>query len=281
MGNAERMPVGVDLSRPTPARLYDYYLGGTNNFAVDRAAAEKIRARMPELKDAAWANRRFHQRAARWMAAERGVRQFIDIGSGLPTSDNTHHAVQRVYPAARVVYVDHDPMVLVHADQLLAGARNTKVITADLRDPAGTLDHPGLRALIDFTEPVGLLVTAVLHFVSDETDPWGIMARYLSVFAAGSHLALSHATADGKSPAVVAAVREVYAGTTEDVHLRPKADVERFFDGLEMAPPGEGGKPAVCFAGEWRPEDPAVARSVGSAWLYCGVARIPEGDFPA
>src|SRR6266516_7406165 len=142
MTEVEQAPPGVDATTPTPARLYDYYLGGTNNFAIDREAAEQLRASLPELTDAAWANRGFHQRAARWMAGQHGIRQFIHLGSRLTTQGNTHEAVTSLAPAARVVYVDHDPMVLAHAKTLLSGTRATTVIQADLRDPDAVLGHP-------------------------------------------------------------------------------------------------------------------------------------------
>ena len=203
MTQDQQVPPGIDPATPSPARLYDYYLGGTNNFRADRDAAERIRARMPELADAAWANRGFHQRAALWMAGTAGIRQFLDIGSGLPTQNNTHQAVHRATREARVVYVDNDPLVRVHASALLTDAGETRFVTADLRDPDGVLNHPQTRELIDFSQPVGLLMTAVLHFVADGSDPCGLIARYVAELAPGSYLALSHITADQKPPAAV------------------------------------------------------------------------------
>jgi O-methyltransferase involved in polyketide biosynthesis len=275
MTEVEQAPPGVDSTTPTPARLYDYYLGGRNNFAVDREVAEKLRVSLPELTDAAWANRGFHQRAARWMAAEHRIRQFIDLGSGLPTQGNTHEAVSEVAPDARVVYVDLDPMVLAHARALLSGTDATTVIQADLRDPAAVLGHPGLRALIDCSQPAGLLMTAVLHFVADESDPWGLVAQYTSELAPGSFVALSHATADKLPPRAVQAMYDTYAHATEKIHLRPKADFERLFDGLELVAPFDGADPGVTFVGKWGAEDPPAADSDGSRVLYCGVARRP------
>jgi len=275
MTEAERVPPGIDPTRPSPARLYDYYLGGSDNFPADREAAERIRARMPELADAAWANRGFHQRAAVWMAFSCGIGQFIDIGSGLPTQNNTHQAVQKVAPDARVVYVDHDPLVRVHANALLTGEGSTRVITADLRHPDGVLNHPQTRELIDFGQPVGLLMTAVLHFVADGSDPWGLVARYMAALAPGSYLALTHVTADQKPPAAVRVILDVYAGATEQIYMRTRAQVERFFAGLELVPPYEGGPPAVTYVGEWGAEDPALADSDGSRWCYGAVARRP------
>lgn len=268
------VPPGVDPTTPSPARLYDYYLGGTQNFQADRDAAERIRAVMPALSDAAWANRSFHQRSARWLA-RRGITQFIDIGSGLPTAGNTHELVQQVNPGARVVYADIDPMVAPHAASLLGEDGGTAVITADLRDPDAVLSHPDLRALIDFTEPAGLLMTAVLHFVAPEDNPHGLVRRYLNALAPGSYLALSHATADQIPPRAVRAGTSEYTRASGSIFPRPRSQVERFFEGLELVPPYQGGGPAVCYVGEWGAEDPQLADSDGSRVLYCGVARLP------
>jgi hypothetical protein len=271
-----QIPPGVDPATPSPARLYDYFLGGTINFAVDRAAAERLKAAAPDLLDAVWANRGFHGRAAVWMA-EQGVRQFIDIGSGLPTQNNTHEAVHKVAPEARVVYVDNDPMVAAHAEALLAEDGTTTVITADLRNPDALLGDPALVRLIDFAEPAGVLMTSVIHFVPDEMDPWGLVARYMTAVAPGSYLALSHATYDNMPPRAVQASLETYARSTDPVYLRPRAAVERLFEGLELVEPYIGAEPAVTYAGLWGAEDPAAADSDGSRGYYCGVARRPGG----
>ncbi|MGE5288352.1 MAG: SAM-dependent methyltransferase [Micromonosporaceae bacterium] len=270
----DQAPRGVDASTPSVARLYDYYLGGKNNFEVDRIAAERLKALVPETVDVAWANRGFHQRAARWIA-ERGVRQFIDIGSGLPTQGNTHEVVQAVTPNARVVYADQDPMVAAHSKALLTAEGNTAVVTADLRVPGRILDAPEVRETIDFSRPVGLLMTAVLHFVSDDSDPWGIVRRYVDVLAPGSYLALSHGTLDRIPPRSVNALYEVYSRASEQIYLRDRARVERFFEGLELVPPYPGGDPVVTYVGEWGAEDPTLADSDGSRMSYCGVARCP------
>jgi len=275
MTEGQQVPQGIDPATPSPARLYDYYLGGTNNFRADRDAAERIRARMPELADAAWANRGFHQRAALWMAGTAGIRQFLDIGSGLPTQNNTHQALHKATREARVVYVDNDELVRVHASALLINAGGTRLVTADLRDPDGVLNHPQTRELIDFSQPVGLLMTAVLHFVADGSGPHGLIARYVAELAPGSYLALSHITADQKPPAAVQTIRDIYADATEQVYPRSRAEVERFFDGLELVPPYEGSAAAVTYVGEWGAEDPDMADSDGSRWAYGGVARRP------
>ena len=268
-------PERVDPARPAPARIYDYLLRGKNNFESDRAAAERIMSLAPEIRDCAWANRGFHQRAAKWIA-ERGVRQFIDIGSGLPTVGNTHEVVQLVNQACRVVYVDNDPMVAEHSRLLLDDPDRTRVIQADLRQPDALLAHPDLRDLIDFSRPAGLLMTAVIHFVSDKSDPWGLMARYIGELAPGSYLSLSHLTDDQKPPRSVAEFRRVFDHATEQMHFRSRPEVERLFDGLELVPPyGTGTAGWLCYAGDWGADDPGLADSDGSRWLYSGVARLP------
>jgi O-methyltransferase involved in polyketide biosynthesis len=254
--------------------MYDYVLGGKYNFPVDREAAERVRAQAPDLEDAAWVNRGFHQRAARWMA-DRGIRQFVDIGSGLPTQGNTHTVVHRVEPEALVAYVDNDPMVRAYASELLADDGTTTVITADLRQPDVVLQELG--GLIDFEQPTGLLMTAVLHFVADSADPWGLVARYVGALAPGSYLALSHATYDRLPPRLVQASTEVYAQATPDWHPRSRADVERFFAGMQIVPPYEGAETAVTHLGVWGAEDPDLADSDGSHWWFGAVARSVAG----
>jgi hypothetical protein len=275
MNETEQAPPGVDPSTPSPARMYDYVLGGTHNFLADRQAAERVRAQSPDLEDAAWVNRAFHQRAARWMAGQQGIRQFIDLGSGLPTLGNTHDVVQQVAPAARVVYVDIDPMVSAYASELLADDGTTAVVTADLRDPGRVLADPGLRALIDFDEPAGLLLTAVLHFVADSSDPWGLVARYLAALAPGSYLALSHGTFQGLPPGLVQTSQDVYAKAAQSMHLRSREEIGRFFTGLEVVPPYQGAEPGVTYLGRWGAEDPELADSDGSRWWFGAVARRP------
>jgi hypothetical protein len=272
---ADLASVGVDVSQPSVARLYDYFLGGTNNFPVDRATAEKLKAVAPDIVDAALANRGFHGRAAVWLA-RRGVRQFIDIGSGLPTQNNTHESVHRVTAGATVVYADIDPIVAVHGNKLLADDGTTGVITADVREPEVLLSHRRLRELIDLSQPTGLLITAVLHFVADDQDPWGLVGRYMAQLAPGSYLALSHGTQDHVLPRQVQAGNDAYAKTSESLQLRTRAEIERFFAGLELVAPYDGAEPGVTFAGLWGAEDVQAADTEGSRAVYCGVARRPE-----
>ncbi len=274
MTGAQPVPPGVDTGVPSPARIYDYLLGGDNNFPADRAAAGQIMQAVPEIKDTAWSNRGFHQRAATWIA-RRGIRQFIDIGSGLPTVGNSHEVVQQVQPEARVVYVDNDPLVKLHSQALLAADGTISVILGDLRDPDGILGNPELRRLIDFSEPVGLLMTGVLMFVADGSDPYGLVARYVSEVAPGSYLSLSHLSADHKSDRAAAGFRAVFDTASEQLYFRSKDEVARFFTGLELVPPYEGSGPELCYTGVWGAEDPAAADTDGSRWLWCGVARRP------
>jgi hypothetical protein len=277
MSELADVPPGVDPTRPSPARLYDYFLGGTNNFPADREAAEYLRARIPDVADALWANRGFHGRAAVWMA-NHGIRQFLDIGSGLPTQNNTHESVHRIDPEARVVYVDNDPMVAAHAGALLAADGTTAVILADLRDPKALLTNPDLLRLIDLAEPVGILLTDVMHFVPDEEDPWGLVAQYMAAVPIGSYLALSHGTDENLPPAQTQAAAETMAKSTATVHARTRAEVARFFEGLELVSPYEDAEPAVTYAGLWGAVDLEAADTDGSRGFYCGVAR--RGDLP-
>src|SRR5260370_15864443 len=184
-------------------------LRGQNHFQTDVQAAERILSVVPEIRDCAWSNRGFHQRAAKWIA-ERGVRQFIDIGSGLPTVGNTHEVVQKVIPAARVVYVDNDPMVAEQGGRLLADDRSTRVICADLREPEAILGNPDLNELIDFGKPTGLLLTAVMMFVYYSSHTCGLVGRDVSALAPGSYLALSHLTDDYKRPVTTERLRAVF-----------------------------------------------------------------------
>jgi hypothetical protein len=261
------VPPGVDPTRPSPVRRYDYFLGGTLNFPADREVAERLKAAVPDVIDGMLANRGFHGRAATWIARQ-GVRQFIDIGAGLPTRNNTHGAVRKVLPEARVVYVDHDPMVAAYDG-------TTTLVTADWQDPGAVLGDPGLRRLIDLTRPAGVLMTTLPGFAGDEVDPWGLVARYMEAVAPGSYLALSHGTADKIPPNMVLAGRAALANVAGSVHLRSKAEVERFFDGLELVPPYTGADRVMTYAGLWGAEDIEAADTEGSRGIYCGVARRP------
>jgi hypothetical protein len=278
MTTVRRVNQGVDPARPAPARVYDYLLGGGYNFESDRDAANRVMALVPEIRDCAWSNRGFHQRAARWIA-ERGVRQFIDIGSGLPTVGNTHEVVQLVDRGCRVVYVDNDPMVRTHAEELLTDPSKVRVVNGDLREPEAVLDHPDTRALIDFSKPTGLLMTAVVHFVSDDNDPWELVRRCVARLAPGSYVSLSHLTDDHKPERAVGAFSRAFEHATEQLHFRSMTGIERLFEGLELVPPTSGDRGGrLCYAGDWGAEDPVMADSDGSRWLVCGVGKVPDPE---
>jgi hypothetical protein len=264
----------LDTTRPSPARMYDYYLGGTNNTMIDRDAAQTLVEIVPELPDTAWANRGFLQRSALWMA-RRGIRQFIDIGAGLPTQNNSHEVVHKVDPSAHVVYVDNDPAVEVESEFLLRDTPNVTFVAGDLRDPGDLLENPQLRKSIDFSQPVGLLLVAVVHFVSDGLDPWGLVKRYMNAVVPGSHLSLSHITGDRRPPDKVKAFTDIYENATENLHFRSKDEIARFFEGLDIVTPYDGAERDVTYVGLWGCEDVELADSVGSRWGFCAVARKP------
>jgi hypothetical protein len=247
------------------ARMYDYYLGGKDNFEVDRAAVDQVAAAMPEIGDVALENRAFLRRSVRYMARQ-GVRQFIDIGSGLPTAGNTHEVAQSIQPHARVVYVDNDPVVLVHGRAILAADDNTTVVTADMRTPSDVLEHPETHKLIDFSEPVGVLLIAMTHFLTLEECP-AVMRQLRDALPSGSYLSVTHATTEEHSPAAVEQIEAVYATTPTPIYFRTHEDIAPFFEGFEFVEPG------LVTLDLWHPDaaDPAPT----TKWLYGGVARKP------
>ncbi|MFJ9523356.1 SAM-dependent methyltransferase [Kitasatospora sp. NPDC101801] len=263
-----RPPTDLRPEVPHPARMYDYYLGGKDNFPADREAAEKVLSLSPLVRISALANRAFLQRAVRTLAAEYGIRQFLDIGTGIPTAGNTHEVAQQVHPDAKVAYLDNDPIVLVHSRALLAGAGvgNATVVQADLRDPAAILDNPEVRKVIDLGEPVALLLFAVLHFIDDADDPWAIVRTLVDALPSGSFLAISHGTGDFSTPEAAAKGPAIYRSATAQLSMRPKAEVLRFFDGLDLLEPG------VVTAPTWHP-DQAPADTDATTGIWAGVAR--------
>ncbi|MFI0372579.1 SAM-dependent methyltransferase [Actinomadura sp. 1N219] len=266
MAEEEFTPYDFDVDTPNAARMYDYYLGGKDNYPADREAAEKIMALGPS-RDICVANRRFLGRAVR-LAARDGIRQFLDLGTGLPTQENVHEVAQREAPGARVVYVDYDPVVLAHARALKAIDATTAVVREDVRKPREILDHPEVLGLIDFSEPVAVLFVAVLHCLTDDEDPWGVVRAFAERMAPGSHLIVSHLT-DDAHPDVGAAAREVYDAATAPLIHRGHAAISRFFDGFEVLEPG------VTVVNEWRPEGDLDRERPGGEWFYVGVGRKP------
>ncbi|PZG36596.1 hypothetical protein C1I98_26635 [Spongiactinospora gelatinilytica] len=262
-------PPRVDSSFPNSARIYDYMLGGKDNFASDRAAAQRMIEANPAAPFTARANRAFIRRAVRYAAVEAGVRQFLDIGAGLPTRENVHQVALRAAPESRVVYVDCDPVVVVHGQALLATSPQVAVINEDLRRPDEILRHAGTQALIDFERPVCVLLAAVLHFVADRENPAGIVRRLRDALAPGSHLVISHTT--DESPALLMnAARRGFQNAGSPLTPRPRDVVLDFFEGFELVDPG------LVPVEDWRPDDdtaPSVARP---AWvLAAGVAHKP------
>jgi S-adenosyl methyltransferase len=256
----------IDISRPSVARMYDYYLGGKDNYRVDREAVERVAEAMPEIRQLAQENRAFLRRAVRYMARQ-GIRQFIDSGSGLPTAGNTHEIAQEIAPDARVVYVDNDPVVLAHGRALLAADDNTTVATADMHEPDEVLRHPQTLKLIDFDQPVGVLMIAMVHFLTVE-ERASVMGRLRDALAPGSHLTATHVTTDGKPAEAVAQIEAVYATTPTPIYFRDSAEIGRFFDGFDLVEPG------LVTLDHWHP-DPADPAPEPTGWLYGGVGRKP------
>jgi hypothetical protein len=262
---------GFDPSVPSPARMYDYYLGGKDNFPSDREAAELALSVVPFGREIARANRQFLARAVTVMARE-GIGQFIDLGTGLPTWPNVHEVARSVHPDARVLYVDNDPMVCAHARALLATNDGVAAIHGDIRAPEAILNDPITRALIDFTQPVGVLFVAVLHFLTEDDRPWEQVAAFRWRMASGSMLAVSHITSDGTPRDVQTTIQDVYAESSAPAVFRTRQEIETFFGGLDLVEPG------LVEVGAWRSlreSPPAPLRFLG------GVAKIIPGCGPS
>ncbi|HZG05533.1 MAG TPA: SAM-dependent methyltransferase [Streptomyces sp.] len=260
----------IDVNVPTAARMYDYYLGGKNNYAVDREAADKLLEVVPSTQALAINNRRFLRRVVRVLAQEYGIRQFIDHGSGLPTQDNVHQVAQRVDEGCRVVYVDNDPIVLAHGRALLEENENTTVIQADMRDTQGIFDHPDTVRLIDFDQPVAALFVSVLHCIPDSGDPAGLIRRVADRLVPGSFLVVCQLVSD--DPETRRAVTEFMDVQTHGNwgRVREPQDVHRYFEGLEIIEPG------LVEVSTWRPDSDLGPKQATWEWQeYGGVGRKP------
>ncbi|MEU8824254.1 SAM-dependent methyltransferase [Streptomyces sp. NPDC048636] len=262
----------IDTSKPHSARMYDYFLGGKTHYAVDTQAAEQVQAVWPDVKPWTRANRSFMHRATRWLAAEAGIRQFLDIGTGIPTEPNLHQVAQGVAAESRVVYADNDPIVLAYAQALLLSTPEgrTAYLHADLTAPEAILTSAELHSTLDLTRPVALSLNAVLHFIADEQQPYDIVRRLVEPLAPGSYLVLSHGALDAR-PGVSAAVTNLYRSSGIHVQGRTHEEIVPFFDGLELVEPG------VVMPHRWKPESER-ARAEAEAldlWIYAGVARKP------
>ncbi|MEV0263421.1 SAM-dependent methyltransferase [Streptomyces sp. NPDC050617] len=256
----------LDTSRPHPARMYDYYLGGWDNYQVDREAAEQVIKIIPDARPSARANRAFLRRAVREVVRG-GIRQIIDIGTGIPTSPNTHEVAREEAPDVRVAYVDNDPIVSVHAGAKLTNAGNAGFVLADVREPETILEHPVIRRLIDFDEPVALLLVAVLHFVTDAEDPAGIVATLGEALPDGSYLVLTHGTGDFH-PHVEGDAADAYKNATASLTVRDFEGIMPFFDGFDLLDPG------LVQAPLWRPDGaPPTVEELSRVAFYGGVGR--------
>jgi S-adenosyl methyltransferase len=257
----------LDTSVPHPARVYDAILGGKDNFAADRAAAEATIRAFPSNAKAARANRAFLARAVNYLAVEAGIRQFLDIGTGLPSANNTHEVAQAAAPECRVVYVDNDPIVLLHAHALLTSAESgaTSYIEADVRDPRKILQQAA--ELLDFTQPVAVMLVAILHLISDDDNPYQIVSTLMESVPAGSYLAVSHLANDLYPEQMAELARGFNEQAALKVILRDRAEISRFFGGLELVEPG------IAQVSKWRPRSDLEAAA--PAILWAGVARKP------
>ncbi|MFF5211298.1 SAM-dependent methyltransferase [Streptosporangium sp. NPDC000396] len=262
----DQVPKGIQINVPNVARMYDYYLGGKDNFPADREAAERALTVVPEIRHSARSNRAFLGRAVDFIAAS-GVRQFIDIGAGLPTQNNVH----QVAPNARVVYIDNDPTVLVHGRAILGKNENVTIVEGDLRRPGEILNNPDVLAAIDFDQPVAILLLSIMHFIPDEDDPEGIIATLRDAMAPGSHLALSHVAIDAR-PAAADGVTQAYDRASAPFVARTGKEIIRMFDGFDVVEPGIVNLP------EWRPEPGTVVPYKGIASYFLGGVGVVTDD---
>ncbi|WP_043490628.1 MULTISPECIES: SAM-dependent methyltransferase [Streptomyces] len=260
----------IDTSKPHSARMYDYFLGGKTHYSVDTRAAEQVEVVWPDVIPWTRANRAFMHRATRWLATEAGIRQFLDIGTGIPTQPNLHQVAQQAAPASRVVYADNDPIVLAHAQALMLSAPEgrTAYLHADVKNPEAILAAEELHATLDLSEPVALSLNALMHFIGDDQKPYDIVQRLLAPLAPGSYLVLSHGAIDPR-PGLSDAVTNLYRASGIHVQGRTHEEITAFFDGLELIEPG------VVMPHRWKPETEreraeADARDL---WIYAGVGR--------
>jgi hypothetical protein len=264
-----RALASLDTTVANPARVWNYWVGGKDNFAVDREVGEQVLGLLPSMPMIARYARRFLSGAVRGLAVSQGIRQFLDIGTGLPTADNTHEVAQRVAPEARIAYVDNDPVVLAHARALLTSSPEgeTGYIAADLRDTAAVL--AGAEQILDFSQPVAVLLVAILHFIPDADDPHQIVGRLMDAVPSGSYLAVVHAASDIQVREVAEGMGRYNQVSSTPITMRSKAQVLRFFDGLDVARPG------VVPLDEWWPPAEVEPSAVGRLAGYAGIARKP------
>jgi hypothetical protein len=268
MTDQDPAPISIDATRPNVARIYDYLLGGKDNFRADREAARRLLDSIPDVGAIARDNRSFLGRVVRYLVAEGGIRQFLDLGCGLPTQANVHQLAEGLVPGVRVVYVDNDPMVATHGEALLASGDQVAMVLSDLREPAATLAHPEVSRLLDLSQPVAVLCTSTLHFIADEAEPGLILAAYRDRLASGSYLAITHAIQTEELTKERREAEGVYYQASSQLHVRPLAEVLGFFDGFELIEPG------FTWMAEWRPE-PGTAPVGRLHSMRGGVGRKP------
>ncbi|MFC9502987.1 SAM-dependent methyltransferase [Streptomyces sp. NPDC057002] len=261
-------PRSIDISVPSVSRMYDFYLGGSHNFEVDREAARRAMEFLPGLPKIMQANRAFMRRAVRY-AADEGITQFLDIGSGIPTFGNAHEVAQAASPGARVVYVDHDPVAVAHSQAVLEGNDGAGVVAADLRKPQDILGSTEVERLIDLNRPVALLLVAILHFVEDEDDPYGAVAELRDALAPGSLLVLTHASYEGipLPPERAGGAVDVYEEIRNPLIMRSREEIARFFEGYDMVEPGLVAMP------RWRPDTAPEDEDPYAFSGFAGVGR--------
>ncbi len=259
-------PEGIDINRPSAARIYDYLLGGVHNFAVDRDIAKQVIAAMPDAPMQALANRAFLHRAVRYLV-DAGVRQFLDLGSGIPTMGNVHQSARRAAPDARVVYVDIDPVATAHSRHIIDGDSGIAVVEEDFRQPERILDHPDLRTVLDLDQPIAVLALAVLHAVPDSDDPYDMVARYRDRLAPGSYLVVAHGSNESR-PELSKLMEELSKRTATPMTARSRVEITRFFDGFEVVEPG------VVWAPSWHPDSPhEVPENPEVSMNFVGIGR--------
>jgi SAM-dependent methyltransferase len=262
------MPADLNVDRPNAARIYDYFLGGSHNLAADRAMARQIIDLVPEIPLIAHANRAFLRRTVKY-CVDAGIRQFLDLGSGIPAAGSVHEVAQRAAWDCRVVYVDIEPVAVAHSRVILAGNNRVTAVQADVRDPERILSDQRLLAMLDFSQPIAVLMVALLSFVSDADEPGRLVARYRDALAPGSYLAISHACAEGR-PADAEKLNEFFRQTSTPLLVRSRAEVEKLFEGFEFVDPG------LVYAQEWRPDYLGeVEEHPERTGLLVGVGRKP------
>jgi hypothetical protein len=267
----DSVPATIDSSVPHPARRYNYWLGGKDNFAADRESADAIERKFPGMRAGIRANRDALGRMTRYLTAEAGIRQFLDIGTGLPTADNTHEVAQRIAPETRVLYVDNDPLVMSHARALLNSTPEgvTDYVEADLRDPDAILAAPQLRAALDLSQPVALMLVAILHFIPGPDVARGLVKRLLDELPSGSYLAATHFTLDFMPPHEQAIYRQMLDSGMSDVWPRDRAEFTALFDGLDLIDPG------VVLVSDWRSDGTAEAVDPSRISIWAAAGRKP------